>query len=357
MKGRLCIQAGRIAYQHIREKGLVPEDIRAVLAASGSAKWLAIYGLDQAIFSHWLKDLKQEVILFGTSIGAWKFAAAAQKNPSKALARLKEAYIHQVYQGRVTPEKITARSRQIIEDFVGPEKIQEVLTHPFLKIGFSAVNCRYPMALENRAAQLAGMISAYGLNLFSRKLQSPFFQRTLFHAPGYDTNVLDMGDFGVTPVALTLENFSRALLASGSIPLLMEGVADIAGAPPGVFRDGGILDYHPAFPLGSDPKGLILYPHFYPHLIPGWFDKNLPWRRVRGKMLDHTILLSPSPEFISCLPLGRITDRQDFSRFQGQDTQRLLAWKKTADMGLFLGDDFLEAVHTGRIRDQVQLIS
>ncbi len=356
MKGVLCIQAGRVAYHHIRQQGLHPSDIRAVLAASGAAKWLALYGLDQAIFSQWLQDLKQDVVLFGTSIGAWKFAAAAQKNPALALARLKHAYIHQFYKGRVTPEQITAQSRQIIDRFLPRAQIQEVLTHPFLKIGFSAVNCRQFMAMENRSAQLAGMISAFGLNLISRQLQSLFFQRTLFHAPGYDPKRLDMDDFGLTTVVLTLENFSTALLASGSIPLLMEGVTDITGAPPGVYRDGGILDYHPAFPLGSTGEGFVLYPHFYPALTPGWFDKQLPWRRARGHLLDHTILLSPSSEFISRLPFGRIPDRKDFSRFRNRDSQRVRAWKTVAQMSHLLGQAFLEAVHTGRIQDLVQLM-
>ena len=50
---------------------------------------------------------------------------------------------------------------------------------------------------------------------------------------------------------LTPDNLRAALLASGSIPLLMEGVR-IPGAP-GVYRDGGSADYHLDLDYGPGP--------------------------------------------------------------------------------------------------------
>ena len=61
--------------------------------------------------------------------------------------------------------------------------------------------------------------------------------------------------------------------------MVVEGV-EIPGRPGEVHWDGGVLDYHLDLDFGPT-DGLILYPHFYDHIVPGWFDKALRWRRVK----------------------------------------------------------------------------
>lgn len=67
-------------------------------------------------------------------------------------------------------------------------------------------------------------------------------------------------------VALNAGNLRQALLASGSIPMVMEGVRDLPGAGAGTFRDGGLLDYHLDLPYSGDD--IVLYPHFTDRVIP-----------------------------------------------------------------------------------------
>jgi hypothetical protein len=355
MTGLLEIRAGTTALAHIREHGLSPSDIRVVTGASGAAKWLGIYGLYRAIFSQWLRDLSHPVFLYGTSIGAWTLSAGAQADPGRAYDRLKSAYIGQVYRGRITPEKITRESLGILDRVFGPDQVSGILAHPFLRLSFSAVRCRGPMAGTSAAAMAAGMLAAFGLNLVSRKTQSVFFRRTLFHCAGEQGQVPFCFDGSKTErVALNHGNFRQALLASGSIPVIMAGVRDILGAGEGMYRDGGVLDYHPVVAMKREEPGFIFYPHFYPRITPGWFDKKLPWRAASGKVLDRTILVSPSPQFIRNLPCGRIPDRKDFIRFQGRDAERFQLWNRAAGMSLDLGQAFLSAVESGRIRQLVR---
>ena len=351
MDNPLVIKAGRTALAHIRENGLRPSDIAAVLGASGAAKWLSIYGLDRMIFSRWLNGISHRIYLLGTSIGAWKLAAAAQARPDQALDCLKDAYIRQSYRGRVTREQVTMESLKILDRFLTPGNIREILDNPAFRLGISAVRCRGLLAMENTAVQAGGMGAAFAMNLFARKTQSLFFQRTLFQVPDPKPCPLDLDDFRTTRVALTPENVKPALLASGSIPIIMEGVTGIPGAPKRGYRDGGLLDYHPAFQLRSEHKGLILYPHFYPDIIPGWFDKKIPGRRAAGDLVDRIVLVSPSPGFVSGLPFGRIPDREDFRRFHGRDTLRFRAWNTAANRSLVLGEAFLHLVESGRIRE------
>lgn len=350
----LVIAAGTKAYDHIKKNGLSQKDISLVLGASGAAKWLVLYGLDTAIFSDWFRDRREPLLLWGTSIGAWKFAAAAQTDPVRAFDALKHGYIHQYYSGHVTPARISRESDRIMAGFLQQTRVSEVLSHPFLRIAIGTVRCRHLLASRHRGVQVLGIGAGAVLNRISRNLQKLILERVVFHHPGFDPESVDFSGFPTRFVPLNAHNFQPALTASGAIPYVMEGVTDIAGAPEGMYRDGGILDYHPAVPLSSEQSGLILYPHFYPWIVPGWFDKNNPGRRVTGPVTDRMVLVAPSDTFVSRLPFGRIPDRKDFVRFKGKDTGRVAAWEKAADMSRILGDRFLEMTRTGRIQQMVR---
>ncbi|HSL60151.1 MAG TPA: patatin-like phospholipase family protein [Desulfotignum sp.] len=354
MTDDLVIAAGRTAYEHIRKNGLSPGDIRLVLGASGAAKWLVLSGLDTAIFSCWFRNRKDPLPVFGTSIGAWKFAAAARKDPVRAFDALRHAYIHQYYRGRVTPAQVTRESERIMAAFLHQARVDEILDHPFVRISFSAVRCRHLLASRHRPAQVLGIAAGAALNRISRQLHRLYLERVVFHHPRFDPRAVDFSGFPTRCVPLGPHNFQQALTASGAIPYVMEGVTDIAGAPRGMYRDGGMLDYHPAFALASGQSGFILYPHFYPYIIPGWFDKTSPSRRETGAVTDRMILVAPSGRFVSTLPFGRIPDRKDFARFLGADATRVGAWEKAADMSRMLGEAFLDITRTGRIQDLVR---
>jgi hypothetical protein len=126
---------------------------------------------------------------------------------------------------------------------------------------------------------------------------------------------------------LTTANLLPALLASASIPLVLEGVAGIPGAPAGLYWDGGIVDYHLHLPYPPS-EGLVLYPHFTDRIVPGWLDKAMPWRQARGPWLDNVVLLSPSRAFLATLPNGKLPDRNDFHRYAGDDAGRMRDWRR-----------------------------
>ncbi len=118
------------------------------------------------------------------------------------------------------------------------------------------------------------------------------------------------------------DNLEDAIVATGAIPLVLSGVRDISGALPGVYRDGGVIDYHLDLPH-SEADRLALYPHFFERIVPGWFDKRLTWRRPDPVNVDRTILISPSEEFVAGLPNAKIPDRSDFMTFEPQARVRL----------------------------------
>jgi hypothetical protein len=130
---------------------------------------------------------------------------------------------------------------------------------------------------------------------------------------------------------------------------VLQGVP-IPGAA-GIHRDGGTIDYHLDLDFGPG-GGLVLYPHFYPHIVPGWFDKGLRWRRARAGNFRRALILAPGAEFVARLPNAKIPDRDDFYRMPNEE--RIAAWRRVVQMSEELADDLRELLATGRLADAVQ---
>lgn len=334
----LTIQAGPAALQHIREQGLRPEHIRMMAGASGGAKWLVLAGLDKALIRDFVPGFRQPVHLLGSSIGSWRFACYAQSDPLAALGRFERAYLEQTYGNKPTRQEISDVGAMMLANILGPDGANQIVNHPVFRTHIMAVRAKHLSASENPVALLAGLTGAMLANRFSRQALGKFFERALVHDVRDDPPFLSVSDFPIRRIPLRPDNVEPAVRASGAIPMVLNGVRDLPGAAPGTYRDGGIIDYHFDLPLSCD-DGITLYPHFYPHLTPGWFDKRDSKRRPQSDHLDRVVLISPSPAFVASLPGGKIPDRADFKKL---DTQaRLAAWRQTVAETERLGDEFL----------------
>jgi len=351
----LKILAGTSAYQHIQKNGLSPHDISAIFGASGAAKWLTIYGLDKAIFSHWLTASDQSIDLFGTSVGAFKLAAAAQSNPAYAMTKLAKAYINQRYEGKNIANQVAVETNKILDTFLDEQSVAEILTNSRFNFHCASVRCLGLMANTNSSIQKIAMVKAFLLSLLGRDFHRNTFERTIFYSGSPVNHFHGYDQINTHRIAFTTDNLRRAILSSGSIPVIMPGISNIEGAPDGVYRDGGLLDYH-AIPSNvcDISKGLVLYPHFYTYLIEGWFDKFSPWRKVDSTRLDNTVLVGPSEHFVRSLPGGRIPDRQDFSRFKSNDQERIRRWTIAKEKSVELGDEFIQLAQSGDIAARVE---
>jgi hypothetical protein len=350
----LVFLAGRRALETIRSQGLAPDHVKVVAGAAGGPKWLILAHMDRMLFGSWFRDRREPLHLLGSSIGSWRFAADSCADPVAAIDRMEDAYIHQTYDHEPTPREISAKSRAIIEYTLGADGPGEVLGHPVNRLSLLAVRSRHLSACEQRLPLALSLAAASMLNSLSRRSLRWFFQQTLFSDPRTLPPFWRKCRWPVCGSALSQDNLGQALLASGSIPYVMEGVLNIAGAAPGVYRDGGAVDYHLDVPFGVNGRGVVLYPHFSRRIIPGWLDKKFSWRRPSAGNMADVLLVAPSARFVSRLPNGKITDRKDFYRYAGDDKARFSCWQQAADAGRILADDFMEAVTSGSIRHRVQ---
>ncbi len=330
MSGRIRILAGTRALARIRDEGLKPEAIDVIAGAAGGPKWLVLGGLDRALFSSWLTAPDHPVFLIGSSIGAWRFAAIAQGMGGGAYDRFERAYIDQHYSGYPSAAEVTLGSVKVMDEYLDQNGAGAVLGHAFFRLSLLAVRSRGVFARDSRLVLGPAMILAWLANAVNRKSLGLFFSRTLFSDPRDLPPFSAMDGFPLQRVGLTEKNLKAAILASGSIPLIMEGVRNIEGAPPGTYRDGGILDYHLDIPFNN--TGIVLFPHYTDRIVPGWLDKKLSRRKPDPANMENVVVVCPSRAFISSLPYGRVPDRDDFMRFKGRDAERRDCWERTVAM-------------------------
>ena len=353
MPDNLTFLAGNKALAIIKEEGLQPERVNVIAGAAGGPKWLVLNHLDRAIFSQWLKPRTTPLFLIGSSIGAWRFAAAATGQPINAIENFQTAYIQQSYQSKPSPEQVSHTSAAVLDAYLNDKGILEALNHPYIRLNIMAVRSKRPVSSDKKILLTAGLTAAFAVNSISRNLLKIFFERALFYDPRHLPPFFNMDQFPIIKTPLSGDNIKQALLASGSIPIVMSGIKDIPGAVQGMYRDGGILDYHPDLPFIKD-DGIVLFPHYMDRIIPGWMDKKLAWRNPSQLNMDNVVLVSPSTKFIEQLPYKKIPDRNDFYLFKGRQKDRISYWNSVVKQSNLLGDEFLDTVQSGKIRELVR---
>lgn len=332
----LRLHAGPAARRHIERFGLSPGDVGVVPAAAGGPKGLILGPLDRWLFGDWLARSNQPVDLVGASIGAWRMATACLERNVVAFERLEREYIHQHYdlppgQKRPTPEQISETFGGNLRRFYGG-RLAEVLHHPRYRLHIVTSRGRHLLGRERRLLTPLGYLGAFAANAVGRRALGAWLERVVFSVPdasGQGAAPLPFGtqDLRTRQVALDEANFMDALQASCSIPFVLHAVHDIAGAPPGAYWDGGITDYHLHLAYRAPATSpLVLYPHFQREVVPGWLDK--PWKRRHAATpaLDAMVVLSPDPAWVAGLPLGKLPDRSDFTRYGLDLAARVKAW-------------------------------
>lgn len=347
----LTLKAGKRAMTRIQERGLAPADVGIIPGAAGGPKALGIQGLDLALFGDWLPRAPRERALIGASIGSWRFASACLPDPVAGIELLGRLYNEQSFAKGVTMAEVSQSCTTMLDDLL-QGRDASVLSHPLYRLNIMIVKSHGLLARDHRGGLSLGLGSVIANNLLGRSRLSRHFERLIMHDARQTPPLSALTDFPSRCLPLDTANLRQALLASGSIPMVMQGVMDIPGAGPGTFRDGGLLDYHLDLPYsGSD---IVLYPHFTDKVIPGWFDKGLPWRRGDQGRLQDVLLLAPSREYLAALPHGKLPDRSDFKRFMGQDKARQQYWRTAMEQSRRLGDEFLELAESGRLAERLE---
>ncbi|MFT0632784.1 patatin-like phospholipase family protein [Pseudomonas sihuiensis] len=347
----LTIKAGPRALARIRQNGLSPADVGILPGAAGGPKGIGIQGLDLALFGDWLLRAPRERALIGASIGSWRFASACLPDPAMGIRRLGELYTSQRFAKGVSMAEVSGSCRQMLNELLADQDAA-IIANPHYRLHIVVVKSHGLLQHDHRGKLSLGLSSVIGNNFLARQRLGRHFDRVILHDARQVPPLAQLSDFRSHFHALTPENLRHALLASGSIPMVMEAIREIPGLEPGAYRDGGLLDYHLDLPYNGED--IVLYPHFTDRVIPGWFDKSMPWRRGDRTRLQDVLLLAPSRDYLAHLPHGKLPDRTDFKRYLGNDAGRERYWRQAMAESARLGDEFLELVESGRLAEHLQ---
>lgn len=335
----LEIYAGKNALNTLQQEGFHSHLFSHFLGASGGPKWFSHYALDTYLISEFFQQRETPLHFVGSSAGAFRASCFARKAPVKALETLARIYSQTCYAKGAGAKEISQQTRDLIDELFGQNGAKEIIENKHYQAHFVVAKCLGFAASENKWLQAPAMVMNYVKNRFARQGLSSQLERFIFQPEHSTLEVTDPFQIPTQRHNLTQTNIKDALLASGSIPLVMEGVRDIANTSKGIYRDGGLLDYH--FDLNFHNQGLLLYPHFDAKPRAGWFDKSLS-RTPHQEHYDNTVMLCPSPEFIQSFPYQKIPDRNDFRQLADED--RIPYWQTVMDMTQSLADELDDLV-------------
>jgi hypothetical protein len=338
----------------IRSGGFSLDRIATYFGPAGGPRWLIASGFDQTLIREGSLGKRQPVWLVGASAGAWRFAAWLQPEAEQSYRALIDAYISATYGRTETPEGILQSLRAIIDSYIAADALPFALANKRYRLAVLTARAKHLAASDRRWVQKAGFIAAFLANALHPALLHRFAERVVFYHGARPPDFCLRAGFQGRFFPLSEVNFKAAVVASGAIPLAVAGVRDIFGAPNGVYRDGGLIDYHIHQDYRTPNDGLTLFFHHQERIVPGWLDKRLKRRRPPEGSLDSVVMVYPAEGFVETLPEGRIPDRGDFETFVDDPAARIANWRRTVALSAPLGEEFLELVAGGRLRDVVE---
>jgi len=344
----LQIIAGTTALSQLQQFGFKQQLFSHFLGASGGPKWFCLYGLDRYMFGQFFAQRQTPLHLIGSSAGAFRFAALAQQDPVAAITRFANYYSTISYAANSSITDVRDSTYLMLDNLLAANGIEQILDNPVVKAHFIVAKSNGLAASETKIAQLTGLTGSYLANRIDRRLLAKQYHRYIF---SNDPSAFTLNDPAAIPtqiIKLSQHNLRNALYASGAIPLLMSGVTNIAGAPAGTYRDGGIIDYHFDFAIESQDSQtpLVLYPHFNTAPKSGWFDKSLT-RQPHQASYDNVVMLAPTQAFLDLLPYKKIPDRNDFKNLS--NSARTAYWQQVLQLSELLAQDFEQWLTTGDI--------
>lgn len=336
---------GSKARDALLHNGGSPDSFRLLVAASGGPRWIGLVSIDRCLKKFVSqRDRKNPLALLGASSGAWRMAAMACLDKGESYEDLVHEYVEQSFEGSPTPREVSEVCRAYLRRVFSPQRVLKILSNPRFQLNFTTALIRQenPSQITVVKDALASCLA----NAFDRRLLKWVIRRCLFSVLPHPT-LSPLGEdwdaLGAERVALGPENFYQALMATGSIPLVLEGESSIPGSPSGHHLDGGWIDYH--FEIES--PGPILYPHFDPNPIPGWLDKFPPYRKITRRARENLCLILPSEELLALFPTQDYPCREDFHKYP--NAIRVKLWRETLEVAKRVESELMACLESGQL--------
>jgi hypothetical protein len=352
----ICIKAGKRAYEIIQDGGFHLDRVTTYFAPATGPRWLVASGFDLTLLTKGLLGCVRATHLVGSSAGAMRFAAWLQPEPEKSYRALMESYITTTYTRDDTPATVQASLLGIVNSYIEDDALPFALASKKYRLAIITVRARNLVASELKWLQQLGLGIGFLFNAIKRSYIHYFAERVVFYNGPKPPHFCLRPGFRGRYIPLNQVNFKYALVASGAIPLVVAGVRNIYGAPFGIYRDGGLIDYHLTHNYAATNDDIVLFFNHQERIIPGWLDKKLSYRFPQADDLDNVLMIHPSHGFVAQLPRGKIPDRDDFAIHIDDPSTRIKNWWNVVERAQPLGEEFLELIESKKIKNVVEKI-
>jgi hypothetical protein len=353
----ICIKAGKRAYEIIQDGGFHFDRVTTYFGPATGPRWLISSGFDLTLLKNGLLGRSKAIHLVGSSAGAMRFAAWLQPEPEKSYRTLIESYIGITYKRNDTPATVLESLVDLANSYIEDDALSFALTNKKYRLAIITVRARNLVASELKWVQQIGIGICFLFNAINRSYIHDFAERVVFYNGPKPPHFCLRPDYRGRYIRLNEINFKYAVMASGAIPLVVAGIKDIYGAPSGVYRDGGLIDYHMTHNYAQTNEDIILFFNHQERIIPGWLDKRLSYRRPQADIMDNVVMIYPTDSFIANLPGGKVPERDDFAIFIDDPASRIKNWRRSVELAQPLGEEFLELVESKKIKDVVEKIT
>lgn len=353
----IAVKAGRRVLERIREGTFRPDGISTCIGPGSGPRWLVAAGFDLTLLREKILGKKRPVILLGASAGALRYAAWVQPEAEKSYRNLLDGYISLTFDNRDDRKTVASKIEAVIDSVVEDDAIPFALANRRYRLAVVTARARKLAAVEWSPFQATGLAFAFLSNALHRRCLYSFFERVLFYTGPIPPRFAFRKGFLGETVPLGEANFKPALLASSAIPLVVSGVRDIFGAPPGTYRDGGLVDYHLNGKYGEGEEDVTLFFSHQERIVPTWLDKRLSYRKPHEGVLENVLMVHPAAEFVEKLPGGRVPEREDFKLFWKEPATRIANWRLAVERSSHFGEMFLELLESGKLKDVVTPLS
>jgi hypothetical protein len=348
----LRIKAGKRAYAMIQDGGFSFDRITTYFGPATGPRWIIAGGFDLSLMKSGLLGRKWPLLLVGASAGAWRLAAWMQPEAEKCYRTLMESYITAIYTKMDTPDTIKTSLEAIVNTAFESDALPFALANRKYRLAIITARSKHLIASKTKWIQGLGFGLCFLMNAAHRSLLYRFTESVVFYSgpPPFTLKPRFKGRYA----PLSEVNFKSALVASGAIPLVVAGVSDIYGAPTGIYRDGGLTDYHLTRAYEATENDLTLFFLHQERIIPGWLDKRFKNRQPPPEALENVVMVFPSDNLIAKLPQGKVPDRDDFKTYIDDPATRIKNWRHAAALSSHLGEVFLEMAESNKIRDVME---
>ncbi|MDO9515281.1 MAG: hypothetical protein Q7J01_04170, partial [Syntrophales bacterium] len=341
--------AGKSVHESIRAGEFDFDNVTTYVGAAPGPRWLVASGFDLSLLKSGVLGNKRPAVLAGSSAGALRFAAWMQPAPEKSYEKLIEAYIAMHFTKKDTPETIRQALHDLIDSYIDDDALPFALANRKYRLAIITARSKHLAASNIKWLQMLALGTGFVCNALNRRMIHRFFQRVVFHNSPILPYFCLNHDFKGQAIPLNEANFKHALLASSAVPLAAAGVRDIYGAPSGMYRDGGLMDYELNQKYSGGKGAVTLLFNHQQRLTPTWFDKSFSSRQPPGEYLENLLMVYPSSDFIRKLPYAKVPERGDFRKYADNPAKRMANWRKVVEVSKHLGEEFLELVESGKL--------